>query len=257
MPRKKSSVSKSKSNLLNSEVVEHVHENKSQKPFLFTDQEIAMMPDFVRNVVLLKKEGGFLIGANMLIWKLSVGVKVAQTQPFILKYVGINGTRCKICGKAVAWAAKCTWMDRFYNRKTGTKEEKLFVINDVCESCLKATDALYLHHAEWLDLILMNRESAQYDKMNNAKDYVCEICNEHSTDSTWIHIPAVFNVKSMLLTLAVCEKHFDLLVVAKGANSELLDSVDVAAKLVETGCLSRSVLEELKAYRRITNKGAS
>lgn len=238
------------------------NEHKRMKPFLFSDLEIAGMAEMFKRVVLIKKALHYRVenkaqeplielqrGSELLIWKLAVAVKVAQTQPFKLKYVGNNGTRCQLCGNAVAWSAVCAWDDKFFNRETGEMASRVFRINSVCSNCLEASNAPFLHEAEWYEVILSNRSEAQFHTMGNAKSWQCEFCREHATDSTWVHIPW----GKYMLTVAVCEKHFDM-VIACNADVPKFSSLEIVESLVKEGSLNPEVMNMMKTYQRKTNK---
>lgn len=239
------------------------NEHKRMKPFLFSDSEINSMADMFKKVVLIKKALHYMPkgsptleplpelqrGAEVLTWKLAVAIKVAQTQPFKLKYVGNNGTRCQLCGNAVAWSAVCSWDDKFFNRETGEMDSRVFRINSVCKSCLEASHAPFLHEAEWYEVILSNRSEAQFHTMGNAKSWQCEFCREHATDSTWVHIPW----GKFMLTVAVCEKHFDM-VIACNADVPKFSSLEIVESLVKEGSLNPEVMNMMKTYQRKTNK---
>lgn len=203
MPFKKKIVSES---LSVAENVPTVVEQVKEKPFLFSYTEIEDFSDLFRDVVLMKKEKKDLPrGAPRRIWKLAVAAKVAQKEPFVLKY-NITTETCPLCGHESAWSAHCSWNDRYY--ENGVRKERMYVLNGVCPDCLEGSCAVYMYLSEWLEIIANNRDKAQYASIGNAKDVNCQICKSHFSDSTWVHIPW----GSKMLKVAMCISCFDNIV---------------------------------------------
>ena len=237
-------------------------ENKYERrvrPFIFSDDEITDMPDRVRTIVETKRDMHYKVegakrlsrGPDFLTWKLIVAVKVAQKHPFIVKYLGNNGCHCKLCGVVTAWAANCAWDDRYWireERKMGTRK---FIISQVCSDCLEMVNAKFLKFPEYVDVILSNRDKIQFNSLGNAKSFACELCSEHNSDSTWIHVPW----KKLLLNVAVCEKHFDALVTPNMVTTKIsIDAIEIAEEMVKQNLLSQGTLSMMQLYRRKTTQ---
>lgn len=234
--------------------VKTVNKKKSKKFFIFDDAEIETFGDREKKIILLKKaEKDIPRGADFFMWKLIVGVAKAQTNPFVLKWLGLRGDFCKTCGTVSRKGAICAWMDRHFDNTTGKKVEKEFSIAPVCEKCLLAAHAIHLDEADLFITVIEHAEEATFMGMHNMKDFCCAFpeCHDHMTDSSLVQIP----FQGKLISLPVCDKHFNA-IIAPIKKKGVDPTIAKAEEWYENGDIDQKLLDLIKArgYERIRNK---
>lgn len=202
---------------------------KYEKPFIHTHERILQMNEPFRTICLAKEEAwayeqkiknkvpGFTKEAMSAIWpftpaynvrfNFSIGGVKFQSEPWILVENGITSRDrkpCSICHEKTKEIAECVW---YYFDRNNVEKESYYL---VCRNCLVESQAVFLTKAEWLNVVLSAAatDKVGYGELHNAKALKCALCDEHKTDSTWIHV----EYKNVVLDVPVCDDHFDLMI---------------------------------------------